>query len=178
MPLGWDLHTQASLNVTETDEPFDTFVENALRKARNAAAQTGLPALADDSGICVPSLGGEPGVFSARYASRSGKTHSLGNDAANNEHLVSQLAFKADRRAYYYCVLVWINSPSDPCPVIADGRWWGEVIDQPKGSHGFGYDSHFLISEMGRTVAELSSQEKNDLSHRAKALGRLIEMIS
>jgi XTP/dITP diphosphohydrolase len=186
VPKGWEVVSQTSLSVQETDEPFTTFVENALRKARNASAQTGLPALADDSGICVPALGGAPGVYSARYASRAGQGE---GDQANNRHLVCELkALITDTEhplepklglapAFYYCVLVWVDFADDPCPKIAEGRWWGEVLEAPKGERGFGYDPYFLIPQLGLTAAQMSVEEKNQVSHRAQALRRLVDML-
>lgn len=171
-PLGFDLKTQGELDIPEADEPHATFVENALAKARHASRLSGLPALADDSGICVPALGGAPGVHSARYA---GEPKS---DAANNEKLVRELAAQADRSAYYYCVLVFVRHADDPQPVIADGRWNGEVIAQPRGQGGFGYDPHFLLPDLGKTAAELSADDKNRLSHRGQALRVLIEKLA
>jgi XTP/dITP diphosphohydrolase len=193
-PKGWEVVSQAQLGVTETDEPFETFVENALRKARNASSQTGLPALADDSGICVPGLNHAPGVFSARYASRAGRGE---GDAANNAFLVSELlrlgspkaalglqstqgqdrANQSLGPAYYYCVLVWVDTASDPCPKIAEGRWRGEVIAAPLGDGGFGYDPHFYIPQLGLTAAQMSAEQKNQYSHRAQALQHLIGML-
>lgn len=171
-PLGFNLKTQGELDIPEAEEPHATFVENALAKARHASRLSGLPALADDSGICVPALGGAPGVYSARYA---GEPKS---DAANNDKLVHDLAVHADKSAYYYCVLVFVRHADDPQPVIADGRWNGEVIATPRGQGGFGYDSHFLLSELGKTAAELSADEKNLLSHRGQALRALIEKLT
>ena len=171
-PLGFDLKTQGELDIPEADEPHATFVENALAKARHASRLSGLPALADDSGICVPALGGAPGVHSARYA---GEPKS---DAANNEKLVRELGAHADRSAYYYCVLVFVRHADDPQPVIADGRWNGEVIAQPRGRGGFGYDPHFLLPDLGKTAAELSADDKNRLSHRGQALRVLIEKLA
>lgn len=170
-PLGIELLPQAALAVPETDEPFFTFVENALRKARHAAAVTGLPALADDSGICVPALGGAPGVLSARYA---GEPKS---DARNNQKLMSDLQNHTDHSAYYYCVLVYVRSADDPQPVIADGAWHGSLLAEPRGNAGFGYDPHFLIPELQQTVAELSPEQKNRLSHRGQALRSLFEKL-
>lgn len=170
-PLGMDLHTQAELNVPDAPEPFFTFVENALAKARHAASLTGLAAIADDSGICVNALGGAPGVFSARFA---GEPRS---DQRNNEKLVESLANKADRSAYYYCVLVYVRSANDPQPVIADGRWQGEIINSPRGEGGFGYDPYFYLPELKKTVAELNPEQKNTLSHRAQALQELLKKL-
>ncbi|WP_432259557.1 RdgB/HAM1 family non-canonical purine NTP pyrophosphatase [Cupriavidus sp. TMH.W2] len=170
-PLGFDVVTQGELGIPEAEEPFATFVENALAKARQASRLAGLPALADDSGICVQALGGAPGVYSARYAQMAGQAKS---DAANNAHLVSQLAGKLNRHAHYYCVLVFVRHAEDPCPIIAEGLWHGEVVDAPRGAGGFGYDPHFLLPRLGKTAAELSPDEKNTVSHRAHALRALV----
>jgi XTP/dITP diphosphohydrolase len=167
-PAGFDLRPQSEFNVPEAEEPFMTFVENALTKARHAARLTGLPALADDSGVCVNALGGAPGVLSARYA---GEPKS---DAANNQKLVADLAAQADRSAYYYCVLVFVRHADDPQPVIADGRWDGEIVAQARGDGGFGYDPHFWLPQLGKTAAQLSADEKNRCSHRAQALRALV----
>ncbi len=163
---------QTDLNVKEADEPFDTFVENALAKARNAARQTGLPAMADDSGITAEALGGEPGVKSARYAGEHG------NDADNNAKLVKALSGCTDRRAHYTCVLVAVKSATDPEPIVVDARWDGEIVDKPRGTGGFGYDPHFLVPEFGRTAAELTAEEKNDVSHRGRAMRMMLEEIA
>lgn len=171
-PLGLSVHSQAELNVPDSPEPYFTFLENALCKARHAAKLTGLPALADDSGICVPALGGAPGVFSARYA---GEPKS---DEKNNQKLVQQLQGFDDRSAYYYCVLVFVRSENDPQPVIADGRWNGVIIDRPAGAGGFGYDPYFFLPEFGKTAAQLTSIEKNGISHRAQALQALIQKLT
>jgi len=138
-PIGFELHPQGEFNVPEAEEPFGTFVENALQKARHAARLTRLPALADDSGVCVNALGGAPGVYSARFA---GEPKS---DARNNEKLVADLAAHADKSAYYYCVLVYVRHADDPQPVIADGVWRGRIVDTPRGAGGFGYDPYFLV---------------------------------
>jgi len=169
-PLGFDVVPQGQLGVPEAEEPFCTFVENALAKARHASRLSGMPALADDSGICVQALDGAPGVYSARYAQMAGKAKS---DAANNAHLISQLAGKPNRRAHYYCVLVFVRHAADPCPIIAEGVWHGEVVDAPRGAGGFGYDAHFLLPDLGKTAAELPADEKNAVSHRALALRSL-----
>jgi XTP/dITP diphosphohydrolase len=170
-PIGFDLHPQGEFNVPEAEEPFGTFVENALQKARHAARLTGLPALADDSGVCVNALGRAPGVYSARFA---GEPKS---DARNNEKLVKDLAAHADKSAYYYCVLVYVRHADDPQPVIADGMWRGRIVDAPRGANGFGYDPYFLIPSLGKTVAELEPAEKNGLSHRGQALRALVEKL-
>ncbi|MBK8118718.1 MAG: RdgB/HAM1 family non-canonical purine NTP pyrophosphatase [Sulfuritalea sp.] len=160
---------QAVFNVPEAEEPHITFVENALAKARHAAQLTGLPALADDSGLCVTALGGAPGVYSAHYA---GEPRS---DQRNNARLLADLAGIADRRAHYVAVLVLLRSAADPQPLIAQGEWHGEIIDTPRGAGGFGYDPCFLIPDAGMTAAELPHEEKNRRSHRGQALARLIE---
>ncbi|WP_293777993.1 RdgB/HAM1 family non-canonical purine NTP pyrophosphatase, partial [uncultured Oxalicibacterium sp.] len=168
-PLDYQVHTQGEFNVPEAEEPFVTFIENAITKARHASRLTGLPALADDSGVCINALGGAPGVYSARYA---GEPKS---DRRNNEKMLADLAPHADRSAYYYCVLVFVRHADDPQPVIADGRWEGEMIEEARGEGGFGYDPHFWISSLQKTAAELSAEEKNRLSHRGQALRALIE---
>ncbi|MGX9220726.1 RdgB/HAM1 family non-canonical purine NTP pyrophosphatase [Massilia varians] len=170
-PIGFELHPQGEFNVPEAEEPFGTFVENALAKARHASRLTGLPALADDSGVCVNALGGAPGVYSARFA---GEPKS---DARNNEKLVADLASHADKSAYYYCVLVYVRHADDPQPVIADGQWHGEIIETPRGASGFGYDPHFLIPSLGKTTAELDPAVKNAHSHRGQALRALVEKL-
>ncbi len=171
-PLGFALRTQGELGIDEADEPHPTFVENALAKARHAARASGRPALADDSGLCVPALGGAPGVLSARFA---GEPKS---DAANNRKLVDSLASHADKSAYYYCVLVYLRHADDPQPIIAEGRWNGLIIDTPRGAGGFGYDPHFLLPALDKTAAELSAPEKNRLSHRGQALQALIAKLA
>ena len=170
-PIGFELHPQGEFGVPEAEEPFGTFVENALQKARHAARLTGLPALADDSGVCVNALGGAPGVYSARFA---GEPKS---DARNNEKLVADLAAHADKSAYYYCVLVYVRHADDPQPVIADGVWRGRIIDTPRGANGFGYDPYFLVPDFGRTAAELAPEEKNAVSHRGQALRALVDKL-
>ena len=169
--VGFSVHAQGEFGVPEADEPFHTFVENALQKARHASRLTGLPALADDSGVCVNALGGAPGVYSARFA---GEPKS---DARNNEKMIADLAAHADKSAYYYCVLVFVRHADDPQPVIADGRWNGEMIATPRGNSGFGYDPHFFIPALGKCAAELSSDEKNAMSHRGQALRALVEKL-
>ena len=164
--------SQAELGVKAAEEPFNTFVENALAKARNAARQTGLPAMADDSGITAEALNGTPGVHSARYAGDAA------DDTANNRKLVAALAGKTDRRAHYTCVLVAVKNADDPEPVIVDARWDGEIIDTPKGTGGFGYDPYFYLPDFGRTAAELTAEEKNDVSHRGRAMRLMLEELS
>lgn len=168
---GFEVLPQSALGVTDAEEPHATFVENALAKARHASAHTGLPAFADDSGIVVEALAGEPGVHSARFA---GEPRS---DARNNAKLVESLRPHRDRRAHYYCVIVMVRRAADPEPLIADGRWHGEVIDSPRGAGGFGYDPYFLLPHLGRTAAELDAEDKNRISHRGIAVRRLIELL-
>ena len=170
-PLGWETIPQKDLGVPECEEPHGTFVENALAKARHAAALTGLPALADDSGLCAHALGGAPGVYSARFA---GEPKS---DERINEKLVAELADKPDRRAHYVCVLVFVRHADDPQPVIAEGEWHGEIVDAPRGNGGFGYDPYFLLPEAGMTAAELDADRKNRESHRGQALVQLVERL-
>lgn len=166
-PLGLEAVPQSDLKVSEADEPHSTFIENALAKARNAARATGLPALSDDSGLCVTALGGAPGVGSAHYAGGVGARDD--RDRRNNAKLVEALRKAKDRSAFYYCVLVLVHSAHDPCPVIADGTWHGEILLEPRGARGFGYDPHFLLPRRGLTAAELLAEEKNRVSHRARA---------
>jgi len=167
-PLGFDVVAQSTMGIAEAPEPHVTFVENALAKARHASAHAGLPALADDSGVCVAALNGAPGVQSARYA---GEPKS---DARNNAKLVAALQGIADRRAHYYCVLVLVAHAEDPEPVIAEGRWHGTIIDVPRGTGGFGYDPYFQDVATGLTGAELPLARKNELSHRGSAMRELI----
>jgi XTP/dITP diphosphohydrolase len=171
-PLGIEVLPQSVLNVAESEEPYSTFIENALVKARHASRCTGLPALADDSGICVNALNGKPGILSARYA---GEPRS---DERNNQKLVDVLTDQADRKAHYYCVIVLLRHPDDPQPLIADGSWHGEIVLGPRGTGGFGYDPYFFLPDLGKTAAELPAEQKNRISHRGKALARLVERIS
>ena len=170
-PLGIEVLPQSAFDFPEAEEPYCTFVENALAKARHASKNTGLPALADDSGICVNILDGKPGILSARYA---GEPKS---DERNNQKLVEVLRNQGDRRAYYYCVMVLLRHPEDPQPIIADGSWHGEILLNPRGSSGFGYDPYFFLAGLGKTAAELSMEQKNRISHRGKALAQLVERI-
>lgn len=167
-PLGVEVVSQSALGIHAADEPFDTFVENALAKARHAAAASGLPALADDSGVCCTALGGAPGVRSARFAGPAA------NDQQNNAELLRRLQGVADRTAHYTCVLVAIQAAADPDPVIAEARWPGLIIDQARGSNGFGYDPLFWLADLGCTAAELEPARKNRLSHRGRALVELV----
>jgi XTP/dITP diphosphohydrolase len=167
-PLGIEVIAQGELKIPDSDEPHSTFVENAIAKARHASGHAGLPALADDSGICVDALGGAPGVHSARYA---GDPRS---DARNNRKLIADLVGFADRRAHYYCMLALMRAADDPEPILAEGSWGGTIIDVPRGSGGFGYDPHFVDSQTGLTGAELPLEKKNELSHRGKAIRALM----
>jgi XTP/dITP diphosphohydrolase len=170
-PRGLDVVAQAELGIGEADEPHATFIENALAKARHASELAGLPALADDSGVCVAALGGAPGVHSARYAGEPA------SDARNNAKLVTALQGVADRRAHYYCVLVLVRHAADPEPLVAEGRWHGTIIDEPRGGGGFGYDPHFQDDATGLTGAELPLERKNELSHRGQAIRVLLAML-
>ncbi|MEY2632640.1 MAG: hypothetical protein RIR00_1294 [Pseudomonadota bacterium] len=167
-PLGIEVIPQGQLGVGEAEEPHDTFVENALAKARHAARITGLPALADDSGLCVRALGNAPGVRSARYA---GDPKS---DARNNAKLVADLAPHTDRRAHFVSLLVLVRHAEDPQPLIAEGEWHGEILDAPRGAAGFGYDPLFWLPDLQQSAAELSEAEKNARSHRGQAMARLL----
>jgi XTP/dITP diphosphohydrolase len=167
-PLGIEVIAQAELNIPDADEPHATFVENALAKARHASRLACLPALADDSGVCVDALDGAPGVHSARYA---GEPKS---DTRNNAKLIAALAGAADRRAHYYCMLALTRHADDPEPILAEGRWHGMIVDSPRGAGGFGYDPYFLDLASGLTGAELPLEQKNQVSHRGQALRALI----
>jgi XTP/dITP diphosphohydrolase len=176
-PLEVEIVPQSHLSVTDAEEPHSSFVENALAKARHASRRTRLPALADDSGICVAALDGEPGVHSARFAEEVPPGSMPGRDAQdirNNEKLVKLLADKDNRRAHYYCIIVLMRHADDPEPIIAEGSWAGEIVAEPRGANGFGYDPHFYLRDLGKTAAELDPGEKNLLSHRGKALRRLL----
>jgi XTP/dITP diphosphohydrolase len=172
-PLAIEVVPQSQLGITEADEPHGTFVENALAKARHASRACGLAALADDSGLCVEALGGEPGVHSAYYAGRDGSREQ--RDARNNERLLKEL--NHNRRAYYACIVVLTRRASDPLPLIAEGTWRGEIARSARGQNGFGYDPLFLVPELGKTAAELEPAEKNRISHRGRALARLLELL-
>ncbi len=174
-PLDIEVVSQGELGIGEAAEPHFTFLENALAKARHASGASGLPALADDSGICVDALGGEPGVNSAYFAGRQG--HREERDVRNNAKLLDALACgpaQAARSAHYACVMVLVRHPADPQPLVAEGNWSGVITDRPRGTNGFGYDPLFLLPELGRTAAELGSAEKNRISHRGVALNRLL----
>jgi XTP/dITP diphosphohydrolase len=158
---------QSHFKIGESEEPFITFIENALIKARYASEKTGLPAIADDSGLCVDILGGEPGIYSARF---SGSPKS---DENNNLKLLEVLKDKNKRKAHYYCAIVFIKSPNDPQPIIAEGIWQGEILEIPRGKNGFGYDSIFLDYKTNLSAAELSANIKNKISHRGQALQKI-----
>jgi len=183
--LGVELVRQGELGVSEAEEPHITFIENALAKARHAAAATGLPAIADDSGLCVDALGGMPGVISANYATvvarafpASGVTPEReavreSQDEANNALLLEKLRDVEDRRANFACTLVAIRSADDPSPLVAVGRWNGEILRALEGGGGFGYDPLMFIPSFGVTVASLAKDVKNAHSHRAIAAGQM-----
>jgi XTP/dITP diphosphohydrolase len=170
-PLGIEVVTQGQLGIKEAEEPHLTFIENALAKARHVSRQSGLPALADDSGICVDALGGMPAVICARY---SGLPLS---DARNNQTLLGAMRTHTNRKAHYYCVLLLTRSAGDPQPLIAEGEWHGEITLEPRGSGGFGYDPLFWLPELGKTSAELSRDEKQAISHRGRAMKVLLEKL-
>jgi len=170
-PLGFEVITQAQLGIGEAEEPHHTFVENAIAKARHVSRESGLPALADDSGICVNALHGLPGVISARF---SGFPKS---DERNNRALLEAMKPHTDRRAHYYCVLVLMNSAGDPQPLIAEGEWHGEIAHQERGEGGFGYDPLFWLPELGKMSAELTHDEKHAISHRGRAMKVLLEKL-
>ncbi|WP_119155643.1 RdgB/HAM1 family non-canonical purine NTP pyrophosphatase [Caldimonas tepidiphila] len=173
-PLGLELVAQGALGIPEAEEPHVTFVENALAKARHAAQAAGGAAIADDSGISVDALGGAPGVLSARYATLFGRPK---GDAENNSVLLEKLQGVADRRARFVCALVAVRSADDPEPLVAMGRWEGEVISELRGEGGFGYDPLMFIPALGRTVAELGAEEKNRCSHRALAAVQMQQLM-
>lgn len=170
-PFGTRVITQVELGITEADEPYDSFLENAIAKARHACFATRLPALADDSGLCVDALGGAPGIQSARYA---GEPRS---DQRNNEKLLAEMSAHDDRRAHYVCVLVLMRGPGDTQPLIAEAEWHGEIARAPRGSGGFGYDACFYLKALGKTAAELEPAEKNRISHRGQALQKLLDLL-
>lgn len=159
---GLHIQPQSDFGIGEVAETGATFIENALIKARHAAAASALPAIADDSGLCVPALGGAPGIYSARYSGAG--------DAGNNHKLLAALTGSADRRAYYACLIVYLRHADDPLPLIAQGLWHGTIAETPRGDGGFGYDPLFIPDGYTQTAAELGVAEKNRISHRAKAL--------
>jgi len=172
--LGLEMVMQGSLGIAEAEEPYITFVENALAKARHAAQEARCAAIADDSGLCVDALGGAPGVLSARYATLFGQPKS---DTDNNRMLVEKLRGVDDRRARFVSALVAVRSAEDPEPLIALGRWPGEILQVPRGEGGFGYDPLMFIPSLGRTVAELDADVKNAHSHRAVASRQMLALM-
>lgn len=172
-PFGWHVTPQTELGVSDADETGLTFVENAIIKARNACMVTGLPALADDSGLAVHALGGAPGIYSARYAGPNA------TDADNVEKLLAAMTDVPDgeRTAEFHCVLVWMQSADDPTPLICHGRWAGKIAHAASGTGGFGYDPIFIANETNTTAAELSKAQKRELSHRGKALRLLANQL-
>ena len=174
-PLGITVVPQAALGIAEADEPHETFLENALAKARHASRASRLPALGDDSGLCVEALGGEPGVHSAYYAGKEGPREV--RDARNNARLLAALASQTDRSAHFACVMVLVRHPDDPQPLVAEGNWYGEIGQLERGANGFGYDPLFVLPGRGCTSAELPAEEKNRVSHRGQALVRLLDRL-
>ena len=174
-PLGISIVAQSELGISEAAEPHCTFVENALAKARHASRASRLPALADDSGICVDALGGAPGVRSARYADGGGTRDD--QDVRNNAKLIAALQNEKNRRAHYTAVIVLVRHADDPEPLITEGRWYGEIIDAPQGDGGFGYDPYFYLPELEQTAAQLDATHKNKISHRGLAMARLAELL-
>lgn len=174
-PLAIELVPQAALGIPDAEEPHPSFLENALAKARHASRLAGLPAMADDSGLCVTALAGAPGVHSARFAGESGPREHV--DAANNRLLVERLRGAENRGGHYVCVIVLVRHADDPEPLIAEGRWYGTVIETPRGSGGFGYDPYFFLPDLGLTAAELTADHKNRISHRGIAAERLLALL-
>jgi XTP/dITP diphosphohydrolase len=174
-PHGIKLIAQGTLNIPDAPEPHPTFLENALAKARYASLLSGMPALADDSGLCVMALSGEPGIHSARYAEAE---HGSRSDAANNQKLLRVLQGQSNRRAWYVAVLVFVTRHDDPQPLVAEANWYGEIVDQPQGTNGFGYDPYFYVPEQGCTVASLDPAIKNKISHRGQALQQLLQQLT
>lgn len=172
-PLGIEVIAQAELGIAEAEEPHDTFLENALAKARHASRASGFAALADDSGLCVDALGGAPGVHSAYFAGREGGREQ--RDARNNAKLLASLG--AARAAHYRCVMALVRSADDPQPLVAEGEWHGQIARAPRGANGFGYDPLFVAAGDGRTAAEMPEAEKNRISHRGQAAARLLELL-
>ena len=172
-PFQLEVVSQSQLGIPEAEEPHDSFLENALAKARHASRAAGLPALADDSGLSVDALGGAPGVQSAYYAGRDGDREE--RDRRNNEKLLANLS--GDRSAHYVCVMVLVKNPEDRNPLVAEGLWHGEIARAPRGSNGFGYDPLFYVPALKKTAAELDSAHKNRISHRGLALQKLLRLL-
>ncbi len=172
-PLGLVVRPQSDWHVPEAEEGAPTFIENALLKARNAAHHTGLPSLADDSGLVVPSLNGEPGIFSARYAGENA------DDQSNMRKLLAALEHQSGtrRQAYFYCAMVLVNTADDPAPLVATARWHGEILHSPRGDGGFGYDPIFGVRGLQYSAAELESEQKHQVSHRGQALRELVKQL-
>jgi XTP/dITP diphosphohydrolase len=170
-PMNFEVIPQGQLGIPASEEPYDTFVDNALVKARHASKASGMPALADDSGICVNALGGQPGVYSARYAGEPA------DDAANNQKLIAALSDMEDRAAHYVCALVMVQHANDPEPLIVQTRWHGLFQDEAVGLNGFGYDPHFFLPDLKLTAAQLAPEQKNRISHRGQALRELISQL-
>ncbi len=173
-PFNIEIIPQQDLNVPECEEPFCTFIENALAKARHASKLTGLPALADDSGLCVDALGGAPGVLSARYAAEKNKSPS---DKLNNQKLLEVLASEKNRHAHFYCLMILVRHENDPEPLIVEGQWHGEIVKDYRGNDGFGYDPLFLDAKTDKTVAELPLKIKSRISHRGQAMSKLLHKL-
>ena len=167
---------QSAFNVPECEEPHCTFIENALAKARHASKHTGLPALADDSGLCVDALQGAPGVLSARYAGNLGAAKE-NQDERNNQKLLKVLGTEKNRHAHFYCVMVLVRHEHDPEPIIAEGQWFGEILNEYRGTDGFGYDPLFLDAKTDKTVAELPLEIKSRISHRGHAMAKLLQKL-
>ncbi len=171
-PIGIEVVTQSQLGISEAKEPHVTFIENALAKARHVSRESGLPALADDSGICVEFLNGAPGVYSARFAGDNPKS-----DQRNNKKLLRDMQGVTDRRAHYYCVLVLVRHADDPQPIICEGEWHGEIALQERGEGGFGYDPMFWLPELNKMCSELTHDEKHAISHRGQAMKALLHRL-
>ncbi len=176
-PLQIEIIPQSELNVPECEEPFCTFIENALAKARHASKHTGLPALADDSGLCVDALKGAPGVLSARYAGKNSPDSLLTQDERNNDKLLLEMNHVSERHAHFYCVMVLVRHENDPEPIIAEGSWQGIILREYRGSDGFGYDPLFLDAKTEKTVAELPLEIKSRISHRGHAMAKLLQKL-
>jgi XTP/dITP diphosphohydrolase len=175
--LNIEIIPQSEFNVPECEEPHCTFIENALAKARHASKHTGLPALADDSGLCVDALQGAPGVLSARYAGKNQPNSLLTQDERNNDKLLQEMSSISNRHAHFYCVMVLVRYEHDPEPIIAEGSWQGIILREYRGSDGFGYDPLFLDDKTGKTVAELPLEIKSRISHRGHAMAKLLQKL-
>lgn len=171
LPDSFELTTQSAFGIEPAEETGSTFVENALIKAKHAASISGLPAIADDSGICVAALDGAPGIYSARYAGASA------TDQDNLAKLLKELGNNSNRQAFFYCVLVFLETAISPTPLIAEASWHGEISLEPSGTSGFGYDPIFYLPDLGQTAAEMAMAEKNHLGHRGQALSQLKEKL-